>query len=384
MADEKKFTVKINHKADDITPGQWAAVFPPIVESYDFFRTLDQTTTGQFKNCYVTVYDGSQMVCIAPCFIMDYPLETTIEGPLRKIIEIIKKVFPHFLSLRVLVCGSSACEGRIGIKSDHYPEVFSRLVGTLFSLARKEKTALIAFKDFPPTALSILAPLRCMGFHEIQGYPSAKLPIRFKSFDEYLSSLSRSTRKDLKRKFIKSTDIKIEVETRSDLGEDLDYAYELYVNTLKKSDIRFEIMPKTFFRKISINMPDETKYFLWKLDGKLIAFNLCLVSNGVLVDAYIGMDYDFAHKYHLYYLTFRDILIWCMGNKIAAYEAGALNYDPKKRLDFNFIPQYVYARHINAVVNFFFGGLCALIKPENYDPLLKSLKTNEKKHSVNV
>jgi predicted N-acyltransferase len=141
-------------------------------------------------------------------------------------------------------------------------------------------------------------------------------------------------------------------------------------------------MPKKFFHDISLNMPEETKYFLWKIDGNVVAFNLCLVKNGVLVDAYIGMDYNFAHKYHLYYLTFRDILVWCMENKIAVYEAGALNYDPKKRLDFDFIPQYIYARHINAIANFFFGGICALIKPENYDPLLKTLKINEKKHTT--
>jgi len=379
MTNEGKFTAKIIYKADDIAPDKWDEVFPSIAESYNFFRTLDQTTADQFKNCYITIYDGPDLVCIAPCFIMDYPLETTVEGPLRKIIETIKKVFPRFLCLRVLICGASACEGRIGIKSHHVAAVMKKLIAVLFSLAHQEKTALIAFKDFPPTASSILSPLRNIGFHEIQGYPSAVLPIRFKSFDEYLSSLSRSTRKDLKRKFAKTADhTKIEMEIRNDLGEYLDYAYTLYINTLKKSEVRFEIMPKTFFRNISLNMPGETKYFLWKIDGKLAAFSLCLVKNRVLVDAYIGMDYAFAHKYHFYYLTFRDILVWCMENKITAYEAGALNYDPKKRLDFEFIPQYVYARHVNPAANIFFGWICNLIKPENYDPLLKSLKAHEK------
>ena len=379
--DEKKLGTKIFSKADDITRSQWYQLFPPIVESYDFFRTLDQTTTEQFKNYYITIYENDQMVCIAPCFLMDYPLETTIEGPLRKIIEKIKKIFPRFLSIRALICGASACEGRIGLKSDQPATIIKELIHAMFLLAQSQKASLIAFKDFPRASQSCLAPIASFAFHEVQAYPAAELTIHFKSFDEYFSSLSRATRKDLKRKFAKVADVAITMETRNALGDELDAAYALYTNTLGKSDVQFEIMPKTFFQNISINMPDEAKYFLWRIDGKLVAFNLCLVKNGILVDAYIGLDYAIAHQYHLYYLTFRDIVIWCIENKISVYEAGALNYDPKKRLDFKFIPQYIYARHVNPVLNFFFGAICTIIKPENYDPIFKALKANEKNHA---
>jgi predicted N-acyltransferase len=138
--------------------------------------------------------------------------------------------------------------------------------------------------------------------------------------------------------------------------------------------MKFEEITKDFFKNISKNMPDETRFFLWRLNGKLVGFTLCLISKDLLVAEYLGFDYDVALDYHLYFLAYRDKIDWCIRNGIRRYESGALNYDPKKRLDFKFVPQYVYAKHTNRIANFFLGPLCALLKPENFDPILKSSK----------
>ena len=136
----------------------------------------------------------------------------------------------------------------------------------------------------------------------------------------------------------------------------------------------FELLPMDFFRRISKNMPKETKFFLWKLDGKLAAFLFCLVSDDMLIDYYVGLDYSIAHKYHLYFVKFRDILNWCIKHGIKRYEMGITGYEPKRRLGFEFVGLYIYAKLRNRMARPLFKAVCQFLKFENFDPALKSAR----------
>lgn len=380
MKDDTHFTVRTVNRIAEIDKKAWDSVFPPIIESYNFFKTMDGALSGQFKPYYITIHDKEGVACAAPCILMDYPLDTTVEGPVKKIILNLRRRIPRFLTVRTLICGSPASEGRIGIKDPHREELIKLFAGEMHTIARKEKAGIVAFKDFAEHYSEYLDPLKNMGFYKVPSYPSVRLEIAFKSFEEYLASLSKATRKDLRRKFKKVDGaVQINMEVRNSLGGFLDEAYSLYVNTLKKSEVYFEVLSKEFFRDMPKNMPEETKYFLWFIDGKLAAFDLCLVSGRRLIDEYMGMDYKLAYKYHLYFITFRDIFNWCVKNGIRYYETGALNYDPKKRLDFTFLPQNVYAKTSNPSLNKLFGLLLMLIKPGNFDKSVQGQENNNEK-----
>ena len=44
---------------------------------------------------------------------------------------------------------------------------------------------------------------------------------------------------------------------------------------------------------------------LYYVNGKLSAFNLCFVYNDLLIDKFIGFDYEIARQYSLYFVS------WC-------------------------------------------------------------------------
>lgn len=368
-------TTKITTSIAAIPKQDWESIFPPSAESYHFFKTLEETLQDQFKSHYIVIYQDSQAVCVAPCFIMDYPLDTTLEGPLKKLLCWFQDRIGKNFSFRVLICGCQAAEGKIGVPKPFRADIAQALLNEMETLACGKKISLLAFKDFPVEYDSFFAFLRPRGLHKVQSYPTVELDISFHSFEEYASSLSKSTRKDLKRKFKYLEDLPpITLDVTDRLGEYLEEAYQLYLNTLQKSEVEFERLTKDFLKRISENLPGQTKFFLWRCNGRLIAFDLCLLSGNMLIDEYIGLDYTLAYQYHLYYVTFRDILNWCIANRIRKYKSGALNYDPKKRLDFRFITENIYVKHRNPIMNFFFGLVCLLLKPENFDPILKDLK----------
>lgn len=372
MVAESGLKIKIVRKIEEIPAEDWDKVFPNVLESYDLFKTLDESDFGQFTFYYIMVYDRKMPVGATACFLTDYSLDTSIRGPLKRITSSIKRRMPNIFSIKALVCGSPVGQGRIGI-AGHADGVINAILRCMEHIARKNRAAIVAFKDFDKTYTKILDPLQKDGFSRFDSLPVAELNVRFKDFEEYLKTLSSATRYDLRRKFKKADDhvpVDLEITERLEDGV-LQDVYGLYLDIVAKHDMGFELIPVDFFKNISKNMPDNTKFFLWRIDGKPVAFLFCLVSKDLLIDFYVGFDYSVAYRYHLYFIKFRDVLNWCIKHGITKYEMGTTGYEPKRRLNFDFEPLYIYAKLRNRMLRPIFNLICQFLKFENFDPDLK-------------
>lgn len=366
------FRTRVFRKIEDIPPDTWNRVYPDILESYNCFKTLDESGFDQFSFYYILVYEGKSVVGATNCFLMNYSLDTSISGPLRRLSNAIKRLNGNMFSLKAFACGMPIGQGRIGFKGDK-DNIRSAIVRRMEQIARKEKCAITAFKDFDPTYTGALDPLQGEGFIKLDSLPTTEMNVWFKDFEEYLNTLSGASRYDLRRKFKKvDGHVKIDMRIVPALNEhELREVYKLYLDIVDKHEMSFELLPMAFFKNLPKNMPKETKYFLWHIDGKLAAFLLCLISEERLIDYYVGMDYSIAHKYHLYFIKFRDIMNWCIKHKIKTYEMGVTGYEPKRRLGFEFIPLYIYAKLRNRWMRPVFKTACRFLKFENFDPSLK-------------
>lgn len=250
--------------------------------------------------------------------------------------------------------------------------LFKEIIAEINKIAKKEKALLINFKDFPQNYANIL---QRNGFVPIETYPDTKLEINFKSIEEYIENLSDATRYDIRRKiknYSKLSPLTFEIE--KDCSKHIDRIYELYLNTVKNNDLIFEIIHKDFFINLTKNMPEETHFFLWRLNEKIVGFEVSSVINDTLLAHYIGFDYEIAYKYSLYFITFLDRIQWCIKNNIKYLKGGGFGYEPKKRLKFNFERNFFYMKPRYKILEPFFKFGLLFFKPENHDKDLKFLK----------
>lgn len=370
-----KLTARVTRKIEDVPQGDWDKVFPGVLEGYNFFKGLDKSKFDQFSFYYITVYDGDAIVGAAPCFLLNYSLDTSISGPTRRIFNLIKKAFPQFLSIKALVCGMPMGKGHIGMAHQDR-RIVKAILHKMEEVAKHEKARIVAFKDFSHEYKDMLGFLLKKKFFKVDGLPYAEMDLDFKDFDDYLKKrLSGASRYDLKRKFKKvdaDVDIKMEMVDEPN-DEDLRRIYELYLAMVDKHEMSFEIVPQEFFKAVSKHMPGQTKFFLWKVDDKVVAFLFCLLSGDVMLDYYLGLDYSVAHKYHLFFIKHRDMMKWCIEKGIKTYEMGTTGYEPKKRLGFDFTPLTIYVKHMSRVINPILKMLTHLLKFENFDPDLKEV-----------
>jgi len=366
-----KITYKIYDSINKIDQKDWDAVFGDIPESYTFYKALGNSDLVEFVFYYLVIYRDNEIVLIAPLFSADFNLDIAVEGLLLRIIKLIRKVFPRFLILKTLFCGSPFGEhGVLGIKEDFRlnPELIPQLLTGIKDLAFKLGAPLTIFKDFLRGSTLLLDLLRHKGFTKVESFPTVLLDLNFSSFEEYLKSLGGSTRKSLNKKLRQAyARGNIEVKLVQDVSSQIDQIIKLYEGTYHSGSTKFERLTKKFFLQVSDDLYAHTRFFLYYVDGSLAAFNLCFIYKDLLIDKFIGFNYDISNRYNLYFVSWAYNIKWCIDNSLRYYHPGQTDYEPKIRLGGKIIPLYAYLKHKNIFFNLLLKLLALLLKPDNFD-----------------
>ena len=360
--------LKILDSVNDIKKSEWDALFGDIPEGHGFYKTLEESNLEDYSFCYAGLYRNGEAVLVAPLFVGDLDLGITVTGPISGIIGGIRKVFPRFLKVKTLFCGSPFGENGIlgfagGLGNDEKKALIRALENAMDGYCRGKKIPMMVFKDHDGAFDAALSgALRSAGFFMVDSMPSAGMKIDFSSLEEYLKKLSGSTRKDLRRKIRNSEKGDVKIKVVDNVEDTIDEVYRLYLNTYEKGQMKFEKLSRDFFLNIARNLNPEVRFFLYYCDGALSAFNLCFVHKDIFIDKFIGFDYGLSRKYGLYSLSWCRNIEWCLANGVKYYQVGQTDYAPKETLGGELTPLYAYVKHRNVVYNSFLKTLAGILK----------------------
>ncbi len=337
-------------------------------------KSSNKPYPAAFEHHYLVFENGSGRIRgIQPLFFVRQNLVEGVPGKIRAIVEFVRKKFPKFLTMRVLMVGCAAGAGELGV-CDQADErwVAEALHTVVLAYARRNKASLIVLKDFPASYRLALKHFTLHGYARIPSMPMTRLSLNYASFEDYLGALGYMTRKGLRRKFRKAERAaKIEMEVVNDIGPHIDAIYPLYLEVHERSALKFETLTPEYFLEISRHMPERARFFIWRQDGKIIAFALCFVEGDTIYDECIGLDYNKALDLHLYFYTLRDLISWAISQGLANYYSGPLNYDPKLHLGHELAPLDLYVRHTRPILNPLFRRTLKYLEPTRHDPVLR-------------
>jgi hypothetical protein len=352
----------------------WADAFTGHYKDRRYYEIVHETLHPEIDYRYFVLRSASgDAVATQPFFLIDQDLLTGTKGWPLTIVNTFRKRWQKFLYMRTLFVGCVAGEGhlddRAGVLNG---EAMHLLARAALKVAREERAGLIVFKEFPEKYRPVTRSLKSAGLIHLPSLPMASVSIDYKDFDDYLSrALSKGTRKDLRRKFRAAEKAQLVMDVVTDIGPHVDEIYPLYLNVYNRSSLHFEKLTKEYLRALGERMPETTRYFIWRMDGRIVAFNLCMVHGENIYDQYIGLDYSVALDLHLYHYTFKDIVSWGIQNGYKRYVSNALNYDPKYHLRMKLDPLDLYVRHRNGAANAVMKLVLPWLEPTQYDKNLK-------------
>jgi hypothetical protein len=351
----------------------WERAFGGRCKDHRYYEIIERTLANEFEHGYLLLEDQSGKArTVQPVFFVRQDL---FEGvpKMRPIVDLVRKKFPRFLTMRVLMVGCAAGAGELGACESEDELWVARALGKVLpEYARQSRASLMVFKDFPAKYRSTLGALADTGFTRIPSMPMTRLSLAHENFDAYLQTLGYVTRKSLRRKFRKAQRApKIDMEVVIDISPIVDEICPLYLAVHERSPMKFEHLTKDFFCAIGREMPDKARFFVWRQSGRVIAFSLCLLCGDTIYDECLGLDYGVALDLHLYFYTMRDVISWAIAQRLRWYVSGPLNYDPKLHLRHELAPLDLYVRHTRAWLNPLFRFALKYLEPTRHDPILQ-------------
>lgn len=301
-----------------------------------------------------------------PGFITKFDLFTTADEKIKKFYERYKGLLPSFirkfLKPEVLFIGTTVSEYAI-LPSDIKPEKIKK---TFLSKLKDYNLQLLIVKDMPlescllsekenEFARQLISYLENNGFFVLYGQALAYVPINFNSSEEFLQRLSRSRRKDIKRKLRSFSEISVQqIRTGDDFFTDstIELLYDLYLNVYKNSKIHFDKLSFSFFRKVLKDKNNRGLVFLYCHQDRIIGFNLCFIVRDYLVDKYVGFLYPDSYRFNLYFISWVYNLEFCIQNNLKAYIAGWTDPEIKSYLGAEFTYTYHAVYIKNPILRF--------------------------------
>jgi predicted N-acyltransferase len=164
----------------------------------------------------------------------------------------------------------------------------------------------------------------------------------YKTFSDFLDTLSSRKRKNIKKERLKfiDSDIKIEHLTKDKINnEHWDYFYEFYIDTTTRKWGQ-DYLKKEFFNNIGSTMKNEILLIMAKKDNQYIAGALNFLGKNTIYGRNWGslVDYKFLHFELCYY----QAIEYAIKNKIKIVEAGAQGTHKISR---GYSPVITYSAH---------------------------------------
>ena len=354
---------------------RWPRALAHERKDHRYYEIVEETIRQGFDYRYFALRDaGGEVRAVVPFFVLDQDLCAGMSASVQKIVAAVRRLWPRFMTARTMMIGCAAGEGHLDGADEMPHDVQAQLLAKAIPAhAAALKARLIVFKEFPAKYRGVLACFIGAGYTRVPSYPMTRLDIDYPSFDAYMArALSRKTRQDLRVKFRAAAAAPpIVLTVVHDITPDIDDVYPLYLQVFERSKLRFEKLTREFLCELGRRMPDKVRYFIWRQEGRVVAFSLCMVEGTDLYAEYLGLDYALALKLHLYHYAFRDVVTWAIANGYKSFRSSGLNYDPKLHLRSRLDPIDLYVRHASPWANAVLARILPALEPTHNDPILQ-------------
>lgn len=340
---------------DELDRASWERCYAGCIEGYDYHRAIERAGIDGFSFGWFAVEQGRSVVAAVPVFFTEYDLATTAQGTVAAVLRALRRWVPGGLRLRLSCLGSPETETcDFGFDQDLSAEQCNSLLEVMLNAwsehAAKRGISLLGLKDISQVDYDRYGGvLRRHRYTPVASLPMAYLAIDFASTEEYLSRLSHATRKDMRRKLRRRSEVRVEFADR--LDDVLVELMEMYSETRARSDWQFETLSGDYFKNLKAGLGDAALVALYYSGRQLIGANLLLVDGHTLLDKFFVMRSDPGRDLNLYFISWFTNIDVCLRRGLRLYLSGQAAYEAKLRLGCKLQRNWLFFRHSNTVVN---------------------------------
>jgi hypothetical protein len=317
---------------------------------------VEESELNDFRYQHVLfLEDDDTPVGIVSVYTVTTDIAIFAPKPIRTLLNTIRKVWPGFLKLTMLECGTP-----VTITSPPFISASSReqLLGPILDLllhtARREGQLLIILRDFEPNAMDLQKFLERQGYHWINSLPNTYLNILWDSPHAYRQAMRSYYRSKLHKHLRRNVEEGVRhelIEDFADLADTLCRQW-MVVHTHAK-EFQREVLTPSFYRLLSQKLGKDSKVLLFYKNDHLVGHALLLMDGDMLRWLYVGREISANDSLYIYIAyTVIETAILLGAKKL---EMGLTTYSIKQDLGAEVVPIWMAIRSTRAWMNPFVG-----------------------------
>lgn len=271
----------------------------------------------------------------------------------------------------ILICGNMLLTGEHGyyfspeVSEDEAIQILETALDDVVQIMGKEgvKMPVILVKDIAPVRRLQGNYLSKKGYTEFEIQPNMVLELPFRSFDEYLQTMSTKYRTRAKRAFKKLDGIEKRVLTYPEILTELPVIYRLYKDIANNAGFNMVDLNEHYLAGLKKDFGEYFTMNAYYLDGKLLAFYTTIQNGEELEAHFLGYEKSLNHDYQLYLNILYDIVAAGITSKSKHIVFARTALEIKSSVGAVAHDLYCYLRHQNAVANRFVPTILEYLKP---------------------
>lgn len=291
----------------DVDPQVWDALLNgrSITFSHAFWKIIEESRLNDFHYRYVLFRDeDDQPVALATFYVVTTDVAIFAPPWLRRWLESVRRVFPDFLKLRMLECGTPIILNSppLVLHPDiDASEIVDQLHGVLKMYARKNSVFLVILRDFEKSESHWALKLKNLGYQWIVGLPNTYLDIKWGSVDEYRLALKSYYRSKINNHLRKNVELGVwhdVVDDFSGISDEL--CRQWHVVHERANEFQREVLTSDFYRELSLRLDGRAKIIRFFRGHVFVGHALILHDQDTLRWLYFGRSEPVNDSLYLY------------------------------------------------------------------------------------
>ena len=360
--------IRVHRQISEVPEGTWDEIVPPnrLVNTHRYLSAVEAAGLNDCRFYYLVVSDRGRIAAHACVYSMRTELDTFLHGTTKRLITWIRRKHSDFMVLRTLECGVPLAPGNPMCfrQGTDERQVLALLASETERLARDCKIPVVIFRDFYGDRLDDCDALLQSGYSRLPNMPAARLRVRWRSFDEYVSLMRRKYRYRVlqHRRSFQQDGISVELlDEFSAYAEDLARLWQNVYDNAK--EYRRERLADVFFENMDGYLRERSSVIMVKKDGVPVASMLLLHDDNKMTTLYSGLDYSCNREYCLYFNLWYETIAFAMSRGVERIDLGPTSLEVKKALGGTVIPACLYMKHLNPLLNRIVPTLFRLMTP---------------------
>jgi hypothetical protein len=356
--------VQIYERIADVPASAWDALLGGATRALDraFWQVLERARLNDFEYRYALFTDdGGAPLALTSLYSVTTDIAIFAPAPLRAVLGAVRRVWPGFLKLRMLECGTP-----VTISSPPWAKRAdvddAAFIGELDALlrrtARAEGQLFIIVRDFEPNAAGLRPLWRARGYHWIPSLPNTYMDIRWDTPKQYLASMRSYHRSKLLKHRKRNADIRHErVDDFGHLADTLCRQWMVVHESAR--EFQREVLTPEFYRRLSSDLGADSKALLFYRGEALVGHALLLLDGDMLRWLYVGREV--AGNDGLYLYVAHAVVDSAIELGAKCLELGLTTYAIKQDLGAEVVPIHIALRASWGLINPFVGLGYALL-----------------------